>query len=67
MMKSMKPSPTLPSTSYQDLEEKRKGEQQFFLCQTCSVVSGHACILPVDRRDLSLVNQLQSLKWEKGG
>lgn len=43
------------------LEERRKEEQPFVLCKTCSVLSGHACMLPVDRGNLSFVNQLQSL------
>lgn len=66
MMEAIAPSPTPPSTSHQVLEKKRKGEQLFVLCQTCSVLSGHACILPVDGGNLSFVNQLQTLKWEKG-
>lgn len=65
MMEAIAPSPTLPSTSHQILEEKRKGEQLFILCQTCSVLSGHACIFSVDRGNRSFINQLQSLK-EKG-
>lgn len=62
MMDAIAPSPT----SNQFLEEKRKEEQLLVLCQTCSVLSGHACILPVDRGNLSFVNQLQSLKREEG-
>lgn len=38
-----------------------KREQPFVLCKTCSVLSGHACILPVDRGNTSFANQLQSL------
>lgn len=43
------------------LEERRKEEQPFVLCKTCSVLSGHACILPVDKGNLSFVNQLPGL------
>lgn len=36
------------------LEERRKEEQPFVLYKTCSVLSGHAWVLPVDRGSFSL-------------
>lgn len=65
MVKAIAPSP-VPLPHLKSGSGGEKKEQLLVLCQTCSVLSGHACILPVDRGNLSFVNQLRSLKWEEG-
>lgn len=37
------------------LEETRKEKQPLVLCKTCSVLSGQACVLYVDRGNPSFV------------